>query len=111
MESDLDRVARGVGVAPQTEETATQIMRSPLTGPIAATAATMITPPRRAPGGAVSPPVPPSVYYDLDAPIHRRPVWPWIAALLLVIGAGIGGRFPSPPISSQRHPTPPSPAP
>jgi serine/threonine-protein kinase len=92
MEADLDRVARGVGVAPQTEETATQIMRSPMVGPLAATAATMITPPRRA-GGAVSPPVPPSVYYDLDEPIHRRPVWPWIAALLFVIGAGIGGWF------------------
>ncbi|MFL5910115.1 MAG: Stk1 family PASTA domain-containing Ser/Thr kinase [Gaiellaceae bacterium] len=93
MEADLDRVARGVGVAPQTEETATQIMRSPMAGPLAATAATMITQPRRAPGGAVSPPVPPSVYYDLDEPIHRRPVWPWIAALLFVIGAGIGGWF------------------
>ncbi len=92
MAADLDRVARGVGVAPETEETATQIMRSPMSGPLAATAATMITPPRRA-GGAASPPLPPSVYYDLDEPIHRRPVWPWIAALLFVIGAGIGGWF------------------
>ena len=92
MEADLDRVARGVGVARQTEETATQIMRAPVTvaAPFAATAATMITPPRRA-GGA--PPLPPSVYYDLDEPIHRRPVWPWIAALLFVIGAAIGGYF------------------
>jgi eukaryotic-like serine/threonine-protein kinase len=62
------------------------------TGPLAATAATMITPPRRG-GGALSPPIPPSRYYDLDEPIHRRPVWPWIAALLFVIGAGIGGWF------------------
>jgi len=92
MEADLDRVARGVGVAPQTEETATQIMRSPVTmaAPLAATAATMITPPRRAGGAA---PLPPSVYYDLDEPIHRRPVWPWIAALLFVVGAAIGGYF------------------
>ena len=88
MEADLDRVARGVGVAPETHETATQIMRAPVTGPLAATAATMITPPRRA--GA---PLPPSVYYDLDEPIHRRPVWPWIAALLFVVGAAIGGWF------------------
>ncbi|HEY2778006.1 MAG TPA: PASTA domain-containing protein, partial [Gaiellaceae bacterium] len=92
MEADLDRVARGVGVAPQTEETATQIMRSPVSmpGPLAATAATMITPPRRAGAGG---PIPPSVYYDLDEPIHRRPVWPWIAALLFVVGAAIGGYF------------------
>ncbi len=94
MEADLDRVARGVGVAPQTEETATQIMRSPMAGPMSATAATMITPPRRrGAGGAVAPPVAPSVYYDLDEPMHRRPVWPWIAALLFVIGAAIGGWF------------------
>jgi serine/threonine-protein kinase len=92
MEADLDRVARGVGVARQTEETATQIMRSPVTvaAPFAATAATMITPPRRAGGAA---PLPPSVYYDLDEPMHRRPVWPWIAALLFVVGAAIGGYF------------------
>jgi len=91
MEADLDRVARGVGVARETEERATQIMRAPTTipGPLAATAATMITPPRRpsAPAG----PLPPSAYYDLDEPMHRRPIWPWIAALLFVAGAGIGG--------------------
>jgi serine/threonine-protein kinase len=67
------------------------IMRSPQTipGPTSSTAATMIAPPRR---GAALPP-PPPVYYDLEEPIHRRPVWPWIAALLFVIGAGIGGWF------------------
>jgi len=93
MEADLDRVARGVGVAPRTEETATQIMRAPIAGPMSATAATMITPPRRRAGGASAVPLPPSVYYDLDEPMHRRPVWPWIAALLFVIGAAIGGWF------------------
>jgi eukaryotic-like serine/threonine-protein kinase len=94
MEADLDRLARGAGIAPETAETATQIMRAPVVvgGPLAATAATMITPPRRASRGPM-PPVPPSVYYDLEEPIHRRPVWPWIAALLFVIGAGVGGWF------------------
>src|SRR5438874_1876698 len=67
----------------------------------------MLTAPRRAPGGAVSPPVPPSVYYDLDEPIHRRPVWPWIAALLFVIGAGIGGWFLYHQISSKLNSTTP----
>jgi serine/threonine-protein kinase len=33
------------------------------------------------------------VYYDLEEPIQRRPIWPWIAALLFVIGAAIGGWF------------------
>ena len=89
MEADLERVARGVGVAPETEAAATQIMRAPTTipGPMSATAATMIT------RGAAVPPLPPSVYYDIDEPIHRRPVWPWIAALLFVVGAAIGGWF------------------
>jgi eukaryotic-like serine/threonine-protein kinase len=93
MEADLDRVARGARVARETEETATQIMRAPATipGPLSATAATMITPPRRA--GAPAGPLPPSAYYDLDEPMHRRPIWPWIAALLFVVGAGIGGWF------------------
>jgi eukaryotic-like serine/threonine-protein kinase len=93
MEADLDRVARGAAVARETEETATQIMRAPKTipGPLAATAATMITPPRRA--GAPAGPLPPSVYYDLDEPMHRRPIWPWIAALLFVAGAAVGGWF------------------
>jgi eukaryotic-like serine/threonine-protein kinase len=41
------------------------------------------------------------VYYDLEEPIHRRPVWPWIAAFLFVIGAAIGGWFLYDQISSK----------
>jgi eukaryotic-like serine/threonine-protein kinase len=89
MDADLERLARGAAVSAETEESATQIMRAP-TGPMSATAATMIVPPRRAPP---VPPLPPAVYYDLEEPIHRRPIWPWVAALLFVIGAGIGGWF------------------
>ncbi|HLY94898.1 MAG TPA: Stk1 family PASTA domain-containing Ser/Thr kinase [Gaiellaceae bacterium] len=88
MEADLARVARGAGVSPETEESATQIMRAP-TGPMAATAATMITRPQR----GVPPPAPPGTYYDYEEPIHQRPVWPWIAALLFVVAAAIGGWF------------------
>jgi len=33
------------------------------------------------------------VDYDLEKPVHRRPIWPWVAALLFVIGAGVGGWF------------------
>jgi serine/threonine-protein kinase len=87
MEADLDRFARGAAVSPATEESATQIMRAP-TQPLATTAATMISPPRRT---AQLPPPPPPVYYDLEEPIHRRPMWPWVAALIFVLAAGIGG--------------------
>jgi serine/threonine-protein kinase len=94
MDADLDRLARGAAVSQETEDSATQIMQAP-TGPMAATAATMVVPPRRATAayGAQVPPLPPPVYYDLEEPIHRRPVWPWIAAFLFVIGAAVGGWF------------------
>ncbi len=103
MDADLERFLRGAAVSPVTEESATQIMRAP-TGPLAATAATMIAPPRR---GTGLPPPPPPVYYDLEEPIHRRPVWPWIAALLFVIGAGIGGWFLYTQISNKLNSTKP----
>ena len=89
MDADLERLSRGAAVSPETEESATQIMRAP-TGPMSATAATMIVPPRR---GAYAPVPPPPVYYDLDEPIHRRPMWPWVAAFLFVLGAAVGGWF------------------
>ncbi|HEX7527216.1 MAG TPA: Stk1 family PASTA domain-containing Ser/Thr kinase [Gaiellaceae bacterium] len=90
MDADLERLSRGAAVSPETEESATQIMRAP-TGPMSATAATMIVPPRR---GAYAPvPPPPPVYYDLEEPIHRRPLWPWVAAFLFVLGAAVGGWF------------------
>jgi serine/threonine-protein kinase len=91
MDADLERLARGAAVSAETEESATQIMRAP-TGPMSATAATMIVPPRRGAYAPV-PPLPPPVYYDLEEPIHRRPVWPWVAAFLFVIGAAVGGWF------------------
>ena len=101
MDADLERLARGAAVSAETEESATQIMRAP-TGPMSATAATMIVPPRRGAGPyAPVPPLPSPVYYDLEEPIHRRPIWPWIAALFFVIGAGIGGWFLYNQISSK----------
>ncbi|HEY3543634.1 MAG TPA: Stk1 family PASTA domain-containing Ser/Thr kinase [Gaiellaceae bacterium] len=90
MDADLERFLRGSAVSPVTEEAATQILTIPAYDqPYSATAATMIAPPasRRT---QVLPP-PPAVYYDLDEPIHRRPVWPWIAALFFVVVAAIGG--------------------
>ncbi|HET8893867.1 MAG TPA: Stk1 family PASTA domain-containing Ser/Thr kinase [Gaiellaceae bacterium] len=96
MEADLARVARGAGVSPETEESATMIMRTPMpaAGPTAATAATMITRPQRGMP-------PPGAYYDYEEPVHRRPVWPWIAALLFVAAAAIGGWFVYHQISHQ----------
>ena len=104
MDADLERFLRGAAaVSPVTEESATQIMRAP-SGPMSATAATMIVPPRR---GATMPPPPPPVYYDLEEPMRRRPVWPWIAALLFVVAAGIGGWFLYTQISNKINSTKP----
>src|SRR5215470_7365060 len=64
-------------------------MRAPA-HPYASTAATMISSPTRR--TTTLPPPPPPVYYDLEEPIHRRPVWPWVAAVLFVIAAAVGGR-------------------
>jgi len=97
MDADLERLARGAAVSAETEESATMIMRAP-TGPMSPTAATMIVPPRYA---QPVPPLPSAVYYDLEEPVHRRPIWPWIAALLFVIAAGIGGWFLYDQISNQ----------
>jgi serine/threonine-protein kinase len=37
-------------------------------------------------------PGPPPAYYDYDErPRRRRPWWPWVLALLFLVGAGIGG--------------------
>jgi eukaryotic-like serine/threonine-protein kinase len=105
MDADLERFARGSAVSPVTEESATQIMRAPL-DPIAATAATMISPGRRT---TQLPPPPPPVYYDLEEPIHRRPVWPWIAALLFVVVAGVGGWLLYREVSNKLNSTKPIP--
>ncbi len=86
MEADLDRLARGMPVSRATEESATQILAP-------ATAATMVSTPRRPPGAAPPPVVRPPVYYDYDEPMRRRPFWPWLLALLFVVGAGVGAYF------------------
>jgi serine/threonine-protein kinase len=92
MDADLERVARGVAISRETEESATQILSAPTTViPIAAgaTSVTTIAPPRR----PAPPRQPPPVYYDYEEPMRRRPVWPWLLALAFVIAAVIGGYF------------------
>jgi beta-lactam-binding protein with PASTA domain/predicted Ser/Thr protein kinase len=87
MDADLERVARGAPVAAATEESATQIMRIPPAAAAAATSATMVAPRRTEPAVASS------YYEDYEEPVRRRPVWPWLAALLFVVAAGAGGWY------------------
>src|SRR3977135_2738972 len=89
MDADLARVARGVAVAPETEEAMTQV----LAGVGATTAQTMITRPR----AVAPPPAPPSYrspspYYDYEEPPRGRSIWPWLLALGLILAGALGGR-------------------
>jgi serine/threonine protein kinase/beta-lactam-binding protein with PASTA domain len=82
MDADLARVARGMHVSPETEETATAIIARPITS------STLAAPP--------GPPTrrhEPDVYYDYEEPRRRRSIWPWLLALVLLIAAGIAGVY------------------
>src|SRR5580765_5769831 len=83
MDAELERVAAGAGVTAETADAATAV----LSGAALANAPTAIVPPRRPPAGAR-----PSYRYA-DPPTRRRPVWPWLLALLLVVLAGVAGWF------------------
>jgi eukaryotic-like serine/threonine-protein kinase len=82
MDAELERVAHGAGVTTETADAATAV----LSGTMLSSAPTAITPPRR-------PPVPrPSYRYD-EPPPRRRPFWPWLLALLVVVLAGVAGWY------------------
>jgi serine/threonine-protein kinase len=83
MDAELERVAKGVGVTAETADAATHV----LSGTALANAPTAIVPPRRPPAAAR-----PSYRYA-DAPARRRPVWPWLLALLLVVLAAVAGWY------------------
>jgi serine/threonine-protein kinase len=84
MDSDLERIARGIGVSAETAEAATSVLSRTDVGEAATT---------------IGPAVPPTTtytpgrYYEYDEPPRRRSVWPWLLALLLVAGALVGGWF------------------
>jgi eukaryotic-like serine/threonine-protein kinase len=83
MDADLERVAAGVGVTAETADAATAV----LSGTALASAPTAIVPPRRPPAQAR-----PSYRYA-EPPPRRRPIWPWLLALLLVVLAGVAGWY------------------
>src|SRR5256714_5480370 len=83
MDAELGRVAQGIGVTAETADAATAV----LSGTALANAPTPIVPPRRPPTRAR-----PSYRYA-EPPSRRRPFWPWLLALLLVVLAGVAGFY------------------
>src|SRR5215212_9820347 len=99
MDSDLERIARGIGVSAETAEAATTVLSrtevrdGPTTlGAASAPPATTYTPGR---------------YYEYDEPPRRRAIWPWLLALLLISGALVGGWFAYQQIQDQLSQTKP----
>ena len=88
MDADLASLEQGLAVSSRTAEAETRIM----------SAATAIVPPAAAPARqrvSYPPPAPPPpVYYDVDEPPpRRRSLWPWLVALLLLVGAIVAGAY------------------
>ena len=89
MDSDLERIARGIGVSAETAEAATTVLSRTEVGEAATTvrpAATTYTPGR---------------YYEYDEPPRRRAIWPWLLGALLVALALVGGWFAYQELESQ----------
>ena len=83
MDSDLERIARGVGVSADTAEAATSVLsRTEVTDALTTVRS----------GG---PPTAytPGRYYEYDETRRRRSIWPWLLGLLLLALALVGGVF------------------
>ncbi|MBA3245035.1 MAG: Stk1 family PASTA domain-containing Ser/Thr kinase [Actinobacteria bacterium] len=84
MDSDLERIGRGIGVSAETAEAATSVLSrtdvrdAPTTIRPATAATTAYTPGR---------------YYEYDETRRRRSIWPWLLAILVLALAAVGGYF------------------
>jgi serine/threonine-protein kinase len=99
MDSDLERIARGIGVSAETAEAATTV----LSRTDVAEAATTVGPAGAAAGTTYTP----GRYYEYDEPPRRRSVWPWLLAVLLIALALVGGFFLWQQVQSQLTETKP----
>jgi serine/threonine protein kinase/beta-lactam-binding protein with PASTA domain len=88
MDADLSAISKGLDVSAQTSEAATTVLAGAgLSAPtMISKAPTRVTPSGPQPPAAAT--SPPSSYYDLQTPISRRPMWPWLLTLALIVVAG-----------------------
>src|SRR4051812_13091908 len=98
MDADLARVARGLAVSDETEAAATMV----LAGAGIAAPTTVMRPVRPLPATRVA-----DEYYDYDAPVRRRPIWPWLLALGLILSAAVAGWYVWTQIQDQLNATKP----
>ena len=84
MDSDLERIARGIGVSAETAEAATTVLSKTDVGEAATTIG---------PAAVTSTTYTPGRYYEYDEPPRKRTIWPWLLAVLLIAGALVGGWF------------------
>jgi eukaryotic-like serine/threonine-protein kinase len=94
MDSDLERVLTGMPVGTETHEAATAVLSG--SGVVAAAPTSVITRPTQVAPVRPAPPggTPPAGYYGYEGPPRRRrPIWPWILAVLLLAAAGAAAWF------------------
>jgi eukaryotic-like serine/threonine-protein kinase len=94
MDADLARVAKGLPVDPDTETAATAVLSG--SGLMAAAPTSVLARPTQVAPVRPAPPAPPppAGYYGYEGPPRRRrPVWPWILAVLLLAAAGAAAWF------------------
>jgi beta-lactam-binding protein with PASTA domain/predicted Ser/Thr protein kinase len=84
MDAELARVAGGGSVTAETADAATAV----LSGMTMATAPTAIAHPRRPPGARRT-----STYRYEEPPTRKRPFWPWLLAVLLLVVAGVASWY------------------
>jgi serine/threonine-protein kinase len=88
MDADLARVAEGLPVDPETETMATAVLSG--SGLMAAAPTSVISRPPAQPPVRAAPPgtTPPAGYYGYEGPPRRRrPIWPWVLSVLLLLAA------------------------
>ncbi len=84
MDSDLERIARGIGVSAETAEAATTVLAKTDVGEAATTIG---------PAAVAGSTYTPGRYYEYDEPPRRNSLVPWLVALVLVAAALVGGFF------------------
>ncbi|HUK93566.1 MAG TPA: PASTA domain-containing protein, partial [Gaiellaceae bacterium] len=112
MDADLERVLNGLPVGDDTAAAATAVLAG--AGVMAAAPTTVIA---RPPGAAPQRPAPPGAtppagYYGYEGPPRRRrPIWPWVLSVLLLIAAGGAAWFAYTKIQDQLNSNKPVPVP